>query len=392
MAAIQVVVRDSDGAEEAVELYSGYHALVIGASDYRNGWPDLPNAVQDARQVSRMLEDLGWDVDLLENPTGKTLSLALNKLIVDAHEDREKAVFVWFSGHGHTIDGADGSPDGYLVPVDSPDPNLDYSGFMDTAISMGRIKDVSTTIRAKHVLMLFDSCFSGTLFSVNRASGPSPYIQRKVTEQVRQYITAGQADETVPDQSVFKEAFIQGIRDGESDLNRDGYVTGTEIGSYLAEKVANYSGGAQNPVFGTIPNPKLDKGDFVFINPKYRKGAGSVDPSPPKALDKRVLDLAFWQEIRSSSDPAFYEEYLNQFPQGVFSGLATIRLAKLRAPKDSGHSVGSADSKSVWCAHKLNFWKASKGSACGYGKAFPSRYQPKPNTSVCKQKSYRIRM
>jgi periplasmic protein TonB len=53
----------------------------------------------------------------------------------------------------------------------------------------------------------------------------------------------------------------------------------------------------------------------------------------------------------------------------VFSGLATIRLAKLRAPKDSGHSVGSADSKSVWCANdrwvvytdkrRCDSWKAT---------------------------------
>jgi TonB family protein len=350
MAAIQVVVRDSGGSEELIELYSNYHALVIGASDYQTGWRDLPNAVSDAREVSALLKDLGWNVDLLENPDGKTLNLKLNDLIVSTASDQEKAVLVWFSGHGHTEVRADGSPFGYLVPVDSPDPYSDRAGFLGTAISMDRIKSVSTQLRAKHVLMMFDSCFSGTLFSATRAMSPSPYIKRKVEGQVRQYITAGQAEETVPDRSVFKQSFIDGVQDGEADFNQDGYITGTELGSYLTEKVANYTNGAQNPLFGKIQNPYLNKGDFVFLNPAYDDQVSQNPQAKPREMDRRVLDLAFWQEIKSSSDPALYEEYLNQFPQGVFSGLATIRLAKLRAPKDSGHSATTVDSKSVWCA------------------------------------------
>jgi TonB family protein len=341
MAAIQVVIRDSGGSEELIDLYSNYHALVIGAGDYQTGWRDLPNAVSDAREVSALLKDLGWNVDLLENPDGKTLNLKLNDLIVSTASDQEKAVLVWFSGHGHTEGRADGSPFGYLVPVDSPDPYSDRAGFLGTAISMDRIKSVSTQLRAKHVLMMFDSCFSGTLFSATRAMSPSPYIKRKVEGQVRQYITAGQAEETVPDRSVFKQSFIDGVQDGEADFNQDGYITGTELGSYLTEKVANYTNGAQNPLFGKIQNPYLNRGDFVFLNPAYDDEVSQNPQAKPREVDRRVLDLTFWQEIKSSSDPALYEEYLNQFPQGVFSGLATIRMAKLHAPKDSGHSAGS---------------------------------------------------
>ena len=36
----------------------------------------------------------------------------------------------------------------------------------------------------------------------------------------------------------------------------------------LQEKVINYSRKAQHPQFGKINNPKLDKGDFVFVNLK----------------------------------------------------------------------------------------------------------------------------
>ena len=53
----------------------------------------------------------------------------------------------------------------------------------------------------------------------------------------------------------------------------------------------------------------------------------------------------FWQSIANSTNPAEFEAYLPQFPNGVFRALAEARLAALRgsarAPStDSGSSVG----------------------------------------------------
>lgn len=264
---IQVFSRTMDGSTKAISLYSGYYALVVGVSEYNNGWPHLPNPVNDAREVAALLRELGWDVDLLENPDGKTLRNRLNKLIADQGRDKEKAILFWYSGHGHTLQEADGTKLGYFIPVDAPDPAKDLVGFMDRAVSMRMMKTVSKQILSKHVLMLFDSCFSGAVFQLARAK-PSPYIEEKVSLPVREFITAGTENEQVPDRSVFKEVFIQGIQDDFADLNHDGYVTGEELGAYLQERVINYSRKAQHPQFGKINNPKLDKGDFVFVKKK----------------------------------------------------------------------------------------------------------------------------
>jgi len=136
---------------------------------------------------------------------------------------------------------------------------------MERAVSMRSVETVAKQIQSKHVLMAFDSCFSGAIFQTTKAK-PSPYIEEKVSFPVRQFITAGTEEETVPDRSVFKDVFIQGIKDRFADLNRDGYVTGEELGSYLQEKVINYSNKQQHPQYGKINNPKLDKGDFVFAS------------------------------------------------------------------------------------------------------------------------------
>jgi hypothetical protein len=81
---------------------------------------------------------------------------------------------------------------------------------------------------------------------------------------VRQFITAGTEDEQVPDKSMFKRSFLIGI-EGDADLTGDGYITGSELGIYLSEKVVNYTKGNQHPQYGKINNPELDRGDFIFV-------------------------------------------------------------------------------------------------------------------------------
>ena len=56
---------------------------------------------------------------------------------------------------------------------------------------------------------------------------------------------------------------IAGIT-GEADRNHDGCVTASELGSFLEDKVTNYSRNTQTSQYGKIRDLALDKGDFVF--------------------------------------------------------------------------------------------------------------------------------
>lgn len=42
------------------------------------------------------------------------------------------------------------------------------------------------------------------------------------------------------------------------------------------------------------------------------------------------FELTFWQSVESGSDPALYEAYLAQYPNGTFATVARVKLAKLR--------------------------------------------------------------
>jgi hypothetical protein len=89
-------------------------------------------------------------------------------------------------------------------------------------------------------------------------------ISYKTALPVRQFITSGSANENVPDESVFRQQFVAALTSDEGDSNKDGYITGTELGEFLQTSVTNYTRNAQHPQYGKIRNPNLDKGDFVF--------------------------------------------------------------------------------------------------------------------------------
>lgn len=42
------------------------------------------------------------------------------------------------------------------------------------------------------------------------------------------------------------------------------------------------------------------------------------------------FELAFWQSVAGSEDPAVYDAYLQQYPAGTFAGLAKAKVASLR--------------------------------------------------------------
>ena len=281
---IKVVARTEDGGTRLLPLYSGYYALVVGVSNYEK-WPKLPNAAKDAKDVAEKLKKLGFHVKLVLNPTSSELRRALNDLTYTYGRDKNQALLFFYAGHGETEVLADGTKLGYIIPRDCPLLRDDPHGFVNRAISMKDIEAYSLRIRSKHVLMLFDSCFSGALFALIRAVPHD--ITEKSTMPVRQYITAGREDEEVPDRSMFKRCLLIGL-DGDADLTGDGYITGSELGMYLADKVVNYTHRGQHPQYGKINNPDLDRGDFIFVPLKQRLKEAEQE----KERQKQELALA----------------------------------------------------------------------------------------------------
>lgn len=148
---------------------------------------------------------------------------------------------------------------------------------------MESVEALSRQIESRHVLFLFDSCLSGTIFRTR--SGIPDSISANTAQPVRQFITAGDENQPVPDESIFRRQLEADLGDGDADLNRDGVTTGSGLGVFLRDTVTNCSRRSQTPHHGKIRDPILDKSDFVFRSPSGPvKPSRLVDPVTPPAL------------------------------------------------------------------------------------------------------------
>jgi formylglycine-generating enzyme required for sulfatase activity len=250
---------DSPGGQN-IYLYKDYHALVVGVGNY-DKWPSLPNAVKDARDVSWLLKRLGFEVTLVTDPSSRELKRALDDFVQEAGQEQDRGVVFYYRGNGETRTLAGGPKLGWIIPRDCPLARDDPKGFAGKAISTEVIASYSEQIKSRHVLMLFDSSLSGEVFSIEQPV--LKIISDKSLFAVRQYIIAGGEDEPNPDRSVFKRYLFKGLK-GEADFIRDGYVTGSELGVYLLDRVVKKTRGRQHTQYGKIGNPELARGDFVF--------------------------------------------------------------------------------------------------------------------------------
>lgn len=278
-----VAVKTSKG--NILNLYSGSYALAIGNSNYTNGWDTISGAEQDAGDVARVLRNHGFKTILKTNLTKEEFTKTINDFSIKYGQDENNQLLIYYAGHGYTEKLVNDEDLGYLVMVDAPLPDINPLGFSTKAVDMQQIITLAKKIRARHVLFMFDSCFSGTLLSMRDRVIPRS-ITDSVKYPVRQFITAGRANEKVPDHSVFKQAFLDLLEGRDKEPIPDGYITGEELGLYLKNKVPQYNQ-SQNPQYGKIRDPKLDKGDFVFV---FNSANQWTNKQKAKELEKMIIE------------------------------------------------------------------------------------------------------
>ena len=311
------------GGEAVVAGYAGSYALVVGMSDYApgTGWADLESVPGEVAKVERALRARGFEVVTHLDPDAEKLEKAFEDFIKSYGYDEDHRLLFYVSGHGYTLAGGGGRELGFLAPTDAPNPLRDGPGFRSKALSMAQIVTWARVMTARHALFLFDSCFSGTVFQTRALPDEPPHIGRLAAEPVRQFITAGSANEEVPARSVFTPAFVDALEHREGDLNGDGYVTGMELGMHLQAEVPRHT--EQTPQFGKIRDYGLSRGDFVF-----RVGQpGGVPPPPPPPPPGDAARA--YEAAERVGTVAAYLLVVKRFPGTFEAELAQVQIAKL---------------------------------------------------------------
>jgi uncharacterized caspase-like protein len=265
--------------------YSSSHALVVGINNYHR-WPRLEYAAKDAREMAALLKSQGFQVRLLTNGQAtRRHILASLKSIGESVDPNSRMVF-YFAGHGQTEDLPGGRERGYLVPVDA-----DEYDWQSTMLPMDKLNQQVKQLRAKHILMAFDSCYSGLGLVRSVARYPnqdSIYIRKMMRTRSVQVLTAGSRSEQALEAAghgLFTDQLLAALS-GAADINDDGYITATEIYAVLRPSITQKSYSRQTPQFGYIEG----NGDIIFLKTPRRSLSAIIE------IDSRISGIDVWAD------------------------------------------------------------------------------------------------
>jgi hypothetical protein len=284
-----MIIQDPKGV--ARTIYDESYAVLIIQGSYSHGWsPTVEQGERSASILRKALEARSYHVIIWRDLKGQQFQLVLSEILSNIGYRHQTRLLFYYFGHGTSL----GTPDDdagkrtFLVPVDADDPTTNPQGFYRSAIPISRLTELASAMTIKHAFFALEACNAGGIVSTLGLPPPPNamgYIfGENVRRHVRQFLTAGNEQQEVPS-GVFG-ALLVGAFD-EGSRNDDGYVTGTDVISYVTRHSPQYTKDFPlNPSYGSIP--PAGGGDMV-IGPSLAKLGASIETTPPPGVVDRPI-------------------------------------------------------------------------------------------------------
>lgn len=286
-------------APEAPAL--NYHALVIGIGQYGGtGWPQLGTARADAQSIGQVLrKHYGFEVSELTDrqATRGNILRALDQTMKLGKND---ALLIFFAGHGYYDSEM---AEGYWIPFGAKRScqNLPAKEDWIWNSSIARIISASP---ARHILLIVDTCYGGSLFRGEFESKKSlQWYKRAMSIPSRGLISSGNL-EPVLDSGIHHSVFAQELLH-YLEYSSNTVFSASDIAVSIRGEVSRLTG--QLVRTGPLDSPTHAGGEFVFIRrgtnlspttelpakPVYRNAA-----PPPAATSLQQIAIQIQQPHR----------------------------------------------------------------------------------------------
>lgn len=243
--------------------FGKYHALVIGNNNYAH-LPDLNTAITDAQALHEVLRDrYGFESTLLTDANRYEILSALNNLRERLTSDDN--LLIYYAGHG-TLDEV--NMRGQWLPVDA-EPGNTANWLSNVAIT-----DILNVVAAKHILVIADSCYSGSLTrsSIGKlTTGMTEderlnWLRTMLDKRARMVFTSGGLQPVLDsgggEHSVFSKALLEAL-----NANQE-VIEGQRLYQQVAARVAYAASSVQFeqvPEYAPLRFAGHETGDFFFV-------------------------------------------------------------------------------------------------------------------------------
>jgi len=294
-------------------------ALVIANGAYVHTG-SLKNPTSDAEIVRQSLRRAGFELVEASNNLGVApFRDALRKFSGEAAG--AEVALVYYAGHGIEAAGRN-----WLIPTDAVlqrDADLDYE-----AIDIDLV--LKATDGAKIRVVVLDACRNNP-FGHNWRQGSRAVAQGLAPVDVDDVLVIYSAapGQTASDGSGANSPFAEAL---SHRLPQAGLPI-QMLGGMVRDDVLEATGGQQRPYISA----SITGSPFMLVGGGQAAGATarSVEPSAPPAtpaMDPNTMELALWNAVGASNDPAQLRAYIDRYPDGVFAEAAQAKIAALTRP------------------------------------------------------------
>lgn len=232
--------------------FGDYYALFIGNSKYKS-IESLNTPKSDVTAVAEILSSkYGFETQILFDASRYEMLSKLNEL--RSTLGNKDNLLIYYAGHGYLDEETN---EGYWLPVDSEKDNP------ANWLSNSTITNILKSMEAKHVMIVSDSCYSGTLTrSIQVKLNKPNYIQRMVQKRARTVLASGGLEPVLDtggdeNHSIFATAFINALEENNSP-----YVATNHL--FVKIKRAVVVNSDQTPEYSDVRKAGHKGGDFIF--------------------------------------------------------------------------------------------------------------------------------
>ncbi len=246
----------NSGKTEDIEFHpyrGGKNFLLIIAIDGYLHWPKLQNAVRDAESVKDILlkKYRFTPGDLFELVNADASRDKIRNALIKIRQEitKDDNLIIYYAGHG------DYNTDynmGAWIPYDA---NLNaMQDYLPNSELIGYLR----SLPSKHIILLADACFSGSLFV---SDGEISYQEYNDKIRSRWGLSSGNmeyvSDGTAGEGSPFADYLIKALKDNKRDR-----ISVSELVGYVKVMVKNVSD--QSPVGKPLRGVGNEGGDYIF--------------------------------------------------------------------------------------------------------------------------------
>jgi hypothetical protein len=317
------------------------HLLLIAIDEYEQ-CPRLYNCVKDSEAFAQVLHQ---QYQFAEERTARLHNQAATRPAIMKHLGQyvktlgpDDQLVIYFSGHGIYDEDR---KEGFWAPVNG---SLDAT--YDCVANQDVLRELKA-IKARHVLLVVDSCFSGTLFARQKLVRSA--ANRLAEQKSRWAITAGRKEPVLDGAPGMHSPFAQKVLQFLQE-NTETSLMVSELAQFLKAAVGNNHD--QIPEGLPLRDAGDEGGEFVFqlkaqvsVEEQAFEAAQSNNtlaawnrfiqeyPDSPKfdqALEalQAAEEKLEWEKTQAQGTLAGYHLFVKRFGKGTYATAAKERIAK----------------------------------------------------------------